>query len=463
MRSSAGLRALLTARARMLRNRVRRTRHGALAPAVLALAAGGLAVAVWAAGRDTLPAQTGEALVEALRSRVFWVNVAMTFVAGFTSFEVIFRAPFSRYAEALPVPTGALFGERMVAQALNHAPLLMLALAFELSMVTVAPGAFSYAAAIHGATWLLVLGVGTWLHILAGRSLLSGDRGWKGFLGYQYQLNAAAMLLYSPAGAFGGALFLAVPLELIAREQLVGAPPGPTLGAVAVAAALSLAAVARAAVLYRRHWRSIRARFTETEILRPFREDHLPRHYVGAVLLRWLAPRTAALYRKDLVQLRRRHRLDVPLLVASVGAVIAWHVRGAEASAEVWFGRDAALTVALGWVFLNPVFKLAGDELEPHGLLATLGVAAAEIRRGKGLLALVQIVPVVAALAVSYTLKTGDALGGLVLAGCGIAGGYALSRGFLLAVAGPRPVGAWVGWAVRGAALTLAVQGLGGA
>jgi hypothetical protein len=377
-----------------LRNRLRAGGRTALVLLSAVAAAAALGAALVLVGARVVAAGPADprAFADALFERSFWLNALLAFVMGFTTFELLFRSEAGQRLEALPVAGDALFADRLLALVALHLPLLVGALLFAAPLWPRDPALFAYAALVHGATWLVCLGVGTWLHVLAGRSLLGGSSVARDFLGGGYQLNESAFLLYSPGATFAFALFAAIPVGLFARPLALGGPPGLPLGTLAAVVALCGLALARAARVYGRGWRFIRARFTEAEILPPWREHDLPRRVPGAFAERWLPPPLRGLYHKDLLQLRRRHRIDLLLLLVAAIGVVLFHLRTAQSGVVLFYWDGALLLLGVG-ALLTPVYKLAGDELEPPGFLRALPAPLEDVRLAKLLVALTHQAP----------------------------------------------------------------------
>lgn len=447
------LATLLRYRSKELRHRVASARLGV----VLGLGvAGGLAAALVLAGDAVAgaPGTPTTVLAEAAFSRTFWINALLAFVLGFTTFEALFRSEAGRRLEALPVSPRALFGERVVSLALLHAPLLAAALLFAAPLATRDPALFLHALVVHGGTFAFGLAAAIALHVFAGHSLLSGARWWKEFLGNGFHTNEATMLLYSPAAAFGVAVFTAVPLDLLARELVLHDTARPALTGLGLLALLGAGALAHATRVYRRSWSLVRARFNEAELLRPWREDDVTQRVMGDVLLRWLRPPLAGLYRANLLQLRRRHRVDMPLLVAATIALVVFHVATPLAPAVLLRIDAAALALAVG-VLLSPVYKLTGHELEPEGLARVLPVPPGLVRRAKALVALTHQAPLALVVAGAYGVTAAAPLTAMLLFVGGTLGGLGLSLAYLrLAAAAHRP---GLAWTFRGAVAALAL------
>ena len=450
---------LLRLRATELRNRLR------TAPWVLPVGLGAavlVGAGLYLAGR-AVAAGDGDPAAAAARAfeRTFWVNAALGFLLAYTSFEALYRSPASLRLEAFPVAPSALFVVRLLGLLAAHLPLLVAALLFQAPLLDAGPGLFAHAAVVHGGTWMFGLCAGLWLHLLAGRSLLSGESWLKEWLGSGYRTNEAALLLYSPGVTLAAALGAAVPLELAARSWPLGGEPRPAFVFLGLLGLLSLAAVLHAARVHAVSWPFIRARFTEAEVLPPWREGELPRRMAGAVLLRWLRPPLAGLYRKDLAQLRRRHRVDLALVVAVLVGMTLFHLR-TTLSAGALLAWDAVLLVLFAGVALTPAYKLVGRELEPDGTDALLPIAPGLARRAKALVALTHQAPLVAGVALLYGIASRDPVGAAVLLFGGLAGSVALSLLFLRLALSRRRRGAWLGWAFRGsvAALALLVAGV---
>ena len=343
---------------------VRRLGTGGGPLAALAGAAGLVAVA-WAAHglglRDGAPLADGdaEAVARVVRERAFWFATGAALIYAYTTFEVLFRAADAAFVALLPVRGSRRWLELELRALALHAPLLVPGLGY-------AWGAWSSgaldaglaAAGMAAASWLVGLAACAWIHLLAGRSLLSEADGLERWLAGGLVTDDAALLLYAPAAGLAAALGATVLLDA-AFARGAGAAPALLL-AVAVAAALA-AGAARGAdrVLH-----LVVPRFAEVDAPYPYSDEGVPEPVAGELLARWLPHRARPYYLRSARQLRRRFVIDRLLL----WVFVAWAARAAWAfEAGDPLARHVTHTVAawaglLGLVWVG-AFRQHGGEL----------------------------------------------------------------------------------------------------
>ncbi len=365
--------------------------------------------------------------------------------------------------EALPASGAALFAERAIVSFVRHLPLILAVALFEAPLLEKKPALFAYAMVVHGTAWMSAWCFGLWLHVGSGRSLVGGGNRIKEYLGSGFQVNEATAMLYSPAATFALALFVTIPMGLAARPLAHGdAVPG-ALATLALLVVAWLAAVVRGGLGFSRDWRIVLPRFREAEMLPPWREDHRAERVFGEALVSRLPSPLRALYRRDLLQLRRRHRFDVAMLVITLAVLGLLHFTTFGAS-DGLLVIDAVLLGLIGGVFANPVFKLSGSELEPPGSPAMLVASRVSLAQARALVALTHQLPLAVGVGALYGLASGDFLGAAFLGVGGLLVVVAFGWSYAWLAAVPRRGRAALSLVFRSvfAALLLTAGALGG-
>lgn len=436
-------RLLAANRLRMARNRA--GGQSALGrAAVLALGAGaaaGLLLAGRSLGADVAAAQDPPA---AARELAFWLATAAAMIASYTVLEALFRSDEARVLAPLPVEPGAWARYTVARVALLHAGLLVPPLLVLAPLLAWSPAAALAGAAVVVCTLLVAVPVALLSHLLAGSAMLTGDSELKRRLSGGLGPPEGAWFFYSPAIALALALVATVVFDLLARLAADVGNPKPLLAALTAAAAVAAVATRKALHTFEARYAAILPRFWESEILPPWHEEHLPRHARGMGAARLLHGAARHAYERDLLQLRRRHRVDGVALAVWAVACALLQARSDGAAPVGW----AVALVAAGGVLFDPTFRLVGGELDPPAAGRALPLTDGELLRARLLLVAVFQGPAVLLAALAAALGPAGPLGALV----GLAGGAAISLGLgalslrlTLVSAHVRPVA----WSVR--------------
>ncbi len=449
-------RVMVRLRALERKNRLRVAGRGLL-PWLLVPGLGGLGAALFMLGQTTLPPADlpPEALAEALAERGYLLRAAMCFLIGAGSFEVLYRARGATNLAALPFDSRSLFIDRLGALYLAHLPLLVALALLQAPLIEVAPRALAVEFAIDSLVWLLTPAAGLWLHTLAGVSLLRGTSLIKEFFGAGMRVDSAALMLYSPAAVFAVGLSAAILLAQAFRPLLSSSgQAGPALvGTLLVFTAIA-GFVLHSAALFKRSWRAIRARFREAEMLPPWREGPLPVRVYAQSPARLFSPPLRGLYLAMLLNLRRRHRLDLMFTVLASGALF-WFNLATTLPLDALLAWNAMLLLLAVAVVLTPIYRLTGRELSPPGCDALFRPPAAALTTARVLIALTHQLPITISVAAGYGIKTAQPVGVLLLLMIGVGAGLLASLLYLW-IRGRRS-GAWLPWANRGAWLLVAL------
>jgi hypothetical protein len=396
---------------------------GALAGAVPVML-GVAALTAWLAGRSTWLALPAHDLEVAARERVFWLCAALCFTLGFSVFESVYRAKEHRLLLSLPTHPLAWFERILRRTVLLHTPLGACAAAF---VAPLAERSWSLGAASVTAifiTWFLALPATLAIHTLTAGSLLQGDSPLKKWMASGIAASEAAFVFYAPALAFAVCLVGSFALQLGLRLWLDTGSPAPFLGTALLLSVATAGALLRARQAFERSFSAALPRFWDSEGVGPFRETHLPMA-PWTVRLASLLPNAAtrALFVRDLVQLRRRHRMDALGVVAyAVLAGVALSDTGSAASADVlrWM-------VVAGAALFCPIHRLFGAELESEWAMQTLPLAPRDVFRAKLLAAAPSQLLAIAAVALA-SLVTGGGIAatvGFAAAAIGVAAAVA--------------------------------------
>jgi hypothetical protein len=399
----------------------------------------------------------GEDPEAGVRQLVFWLNVGHALVFSYTVFEALFRAPEARVLAPLPVePAG--YARYAITRIVGlHLLLLVPSLLVVLPLGPAGrPDLLAYAALVFGLTAAAGVPLALLLHLLAGRSLLGGDTGLKKMLSGGLAPSESAFLFYSPALALAGTMTIAVGVDVALRIWLDVGNAKPLLFAAAIVAAVAAGCVRESARVFRAWYAIILPRFWETEILPPYHEEHLPRHVTGLGSARLLSGLAADIFRKDLIQMRRRHRVDGLVLVAFVVALLVVNLR-ADGAAPLWAWNALILAAGAATLF-NPAFRLLGDDLESAWVLQAFPIPGAAVLRGKMLVIVVQQAPALLLGAVAVAVGPAGPVAALIALGIGGAAGLAIGAASLAVGLGVFPTVRPFAWTVR-----LAVAGIAAA
>ena len=402
---------LLRNRLQMGRNRLTQAPPGARRGLSLVVALAGMALLV--AGMDIAQGvATDEDPVAAVRQIVFWLNVLHALVFSYTTFEVLFRSSEVRVLAPLPVRMSGYFVYTWLRTLWLHALLLVPSLLLTLPLVAEGHATlFAYAALSFLLTFAAGVPLSVLLHLLAGRSLLSGSTRLKQQLIGGIAPTESAFLFYSPALALAGTLTSAVALDLVLRVWLEVGNPKPLLFATAAVAAVAGACTRASSRIFRDAYERMLPRFWETEILPPYHEEHLPRRIVGLSLARRLRGPAAEIFSKDLIQMRRRHRVDGVVYAAFFALALLVNLR-AEHADMLWAWNVLLIGLATGAVF-NPAARLLGPDLESAWVLRSQPIPRRAFFIGKMTVALLQQAPAAALGAIAAAVGPGGPLAAL--------------------------------------------------
>jgi hypothetical protein len=349
-----------------------RTASGALV-ALLAVAAmlattwavWGWAVADLSAGADHLALRIAD--------RVFWLSALPALVFAYTSFEVIFRAPDGAFIALLPVDGRARWMDLQLRAYTLHLLLLLPAVTYATTVLNAGhPFAASRILAVSATSYIVGIALCSWLHLMAGRTMLRVATPLSRSLAGAAIDDDAALILYAPAAGLGLTLILIVFLDLLASRTLQVAGQPAILLTTAVLLWISAAWMVRRAALEARGCLTlVISRFQEVDTPLPYRDDGIPEETPGEGLADRLSRTTAALFLRDLLQLRRRHRLDRILLW--VFAALALRAGLTSAGTDGTLVRELlTLYVAFVGLFWTNAFRLQGQELGSPWMQRTL-------------------------------------------------------------------------------------------
>ncbi len=352
-------------------------------------AAGAVAVGMVTVARGDVAAADLSHVHNAIRQRAFWLSLLPALVACYATFDLLFRGADRAALSRLPVPGGARVAESLVRAALLHTPLVGpgLAYAWGLALAGAPTAVAVYAGALPVLSLALAVPVGTWLHLLAGRSLDRGASGLKALLSGGVVVTEEALLLYSPAGALAVVLGVGMFNDLFLYRGLVHAAGGsPALAWAPVVWTLTLAflGVRRAMHLGQAALPLILARFVEAEAPVATAEEGVPARTPGEGLARWLPAAARSTFLRDLRQLRRRYRLDRMLLWVYAFALLRLGTSLADQATSplgAALAHVAALTLVVGTLLVS-AFRVRGELAAPW-LSATLPQPRGPARVGR--------------------------------------------------------------------------------
>lgn len=380
---------------------------------VIAAALLGLVVAASAiAADDALEA-------DRVYDRVFWLGAIAAVVWGYTSFEVLFRAPDRRFLASLPIGGGARFTDLFVRAIVLHVPLILPAMAYAIGLARAGqPGLAGYAALSIGALFVAGLPLSMALHMWAGRSLLANAGELKRWLAGAAFAEEAALLVYAPALGLLVTLGLGIVADFAWRGVFVQGRSGALVPLVGGALAIGVGSFVAGRRIAEGALHAIMPRFTEVDLPLPYTEDGLPKTTPGESLARALPARARPYFMRDLRQLRRRHRIDRILLwVFAASLVRVLHAGHGPASPLV-----AALLalVFVNGLFFASAFRVHGPELASSALERTLPIARAPERIGRLAASLIHPLWTVAIAAVAVA-TTGQVIAAVATLGLGLA------------------------------------------
>ena len=381
----------------------------------------------------------------------FWCMAVTALVFGYTSFEVLYRDSVGRRLGGQPIHPAALYVWKVTNVYRTHLPLLLIPIVSGASLLlhghTVA---WLQGVGTVAGTWAWGLGAAVVAHVYAGASLLGGAGRLKQYLAQGFGPPETAFLFYSPAFALTAGLMVGMLTELSILSGTLHGNWRPLMVVGSVSTVGVFGALIWAGRQFARCCYRVEARFSEAEILPPWREGALPRRYVGAGFGRALNPSARTLWWRALVQYRRRFRVMLPLLVICCGVIFVYALNTADTAGGAL--RLSVVTVALGVLVFTPVFRLCGPELGVRYDARALPVPLTDERRVQWLLAASEWLPL--ALVSSLAgLWAGLGSGALVVLAT-VLGGFVLMNTIAIPIVlRVAPQVGRVSWALRGGVL----------
>ncbi len=297
----------------------------------------------------------------AVRERVFWLAALASLVFAYTTFEIFFRARDTRLIGVLPIRGRTRYLDLLARSALAHLPLALPVAMYGLSLLRHdATTEGQYALVMTAVVFIVGIPLCSWLHLLAGRSLLSDTSALKRQLAAGVVADEAALLVYAPAVGLLATLAATVAAELALHEGILRGRPGMILPVGAGALAIAAVAIVKGMSLCDKTLHLIMPRFAEVDVPPPFRDDGVRQHVPGEGLASRLPAAARPYFLRDLRQLRRRFRLDRILLWIYGGALLQLNL-GGDAPAPLAANLAAlALFVA---ALVGSAFRVRGREL----------------------------------------------------------------------------------------------------
>ncbi len=269
----------------------------------------------------------------------FWSGMLCAAWAGIRTLDKGLLSDQARRLVTLGVDGGAVARYHLALSVLDVSRALLVAAA------AVGPwlDALPQAATVLIAPGLTAAVLGVAAHVLAGEALDEGrNEGLKKALGGKFGAAEAAPLLYSGGGALAGAGVGAVLLSAALKDWAGGGPGGPLWVIVAAHAGVAAWAARNAIGTYQRSFHAVVPRILEVAAPVAGVPGERPGKTPTARIARKLGGLNGAVAWKDALQVRRAHRLDLPVRMALVAAILIW---GPGAG-------TAPLYVALAWAAL---------------------------------------------------------------------------------------------------------------
>jgi hypothetical protein len=395
---------------------------------------------------ETLPVRVGH--------WVFWCMTAAALVLGYASFEVLYRDPVSRRLDILPIDASAHFWWKVYRAYRLHLGLVLIPAASGATLLFAGEWVRwlqGVGATLGVVVWGLALAI--YAHLWAGQSLLDGGTKMKAYLASGFGPPETAFLFYSPALALLGAMTVGVFTELSLGTGVAKGIWNPLFVVGGIATAAGLLSLVRAKAIFVADHHRITPRFNDAEIPPPWVEGELPRQVMGLGLAQYVPEAARAVYKRDILQYRRRFRIMVPLTVCAAAALLGY---AANTSGEPGAALRVIVAAAtVGVLAFIPVFRSAGPELARRFDSRAMPIGVGQQRLTQWLLAALEWIPLAVASA------AGLALGGDFVAAIIALFGILFAFGVTNAVAIPlalkaSPDVAFTSWAVR-AALILAL------
>lgn len=405
---------LLRNRYLMLRNHGRSSR-GSIGLAVALLGVACIVLVAWFASAAIRQRSGAPGFDELVRDWSFGLSSLMLFFLGYGSLQVLFRDAENRVLHQLPLAPRPYFAYKLWRIAAAHAPFLAIPLTFALALLLAGQSSRAVAALLLALpTFLFAVGIGLVAHVVAGCGMLSGNEQLKKLLAGGVGPRDSAFFFYAPAGVLTASLSFAVLQDLALKTLLAEGLLKPLLAIDAAALLFLVWALRRGLQLFEAHLAQMIPKFNEIDVVRELREgEQRQRLYAGHQLGALLTGPARALYQRDWLQLRRRHRIGPVVLVL---VLVVWALIAVRAGRGAWVTSAWALLSTAGALFFSPAFKLYSDELESEWVLASFPLPRSAVFLAKWLCGVpYQLVFAVTGGAL-YGLLCGDWLGALILA-----------------------------------------------
>jgi hypothetical protein len=412
----------------------------------LGVVAAGVGLAL--VGRTWLEPALADGLNERAQGWTFWCMLTTALIFGYTSFEVLYRDPLWARLASLPINPRALFGAKVLRVYRRHLPLSFIPVLSGASLLM--HGEVTIWATGVTATllvWTIGLSVSIFAHIWAGQSLVDGANPLKAYLSQGFGPTDAAFLFYSPALALLCTSVVALAVEVGFIAWRVNGTFMPLLFVVLVGFGIALFCLRRASNIFIRWQHMIAPRFTDVEILPTWREGELHNQVFGMKFGDALPQSIRPVWRRLILQYRRRFRVVIPLSVVLCAVLVAFAAGSTTLPVDAW-----ALAAAIGVLIYIPSIRACGAELGFGVEARALPVPRGHEYAVLGLLAVVEWFP----LALSVLL--GGFLGGQGVEMTAAAAGVLVMGGLINTVAIPAslrlaPRVARVSFALRGVSL----------
>ena len=328
-----------------------------------------------------------------VQSWMFWCMMSSALVFGYTSFEVLYRDPVWRRLSTLPVSPRALFTAKALRVYRLHLPLTLLPAVSGIHLLFHSGLSFWLVAVIANALVVVIgLSVSIYAHIWAGASLVDGANALKAYLSQGYGPTEAAFLFYSPALALLATAAVALGVEISFLALRINESLAPLAGVVAVGVILSLFCLRRASAVFIRWYHLIGPRFTDVEVVPPWREGEQSSGVLGLRLGALLPGNMRSSWGRLITQYRRRYRVLPPLQFVLFFVLLYVASHQTRDAFLVW-----SIATGLGVIVCIPAFRACGEELAFGKEPRALPIPRAYDRIALGLLTATEWAPLVIA------------------------------------------------------------------
>jgi hypothetical protein len=352
-------------------------------------------------------------LANRIETWTFWCSAGIALIAGYTTFEVLYRNRAQKRLSIYPIPATSLFYWTVIRTYRVHLPLLMLPMATGITLLKAGlTNAYLIGVGVSAAVLVWGLATAIFVHLVAGRSMLAETSNLKDYLVQGLGPPEAAFLFYSPAGALTAALMIGLFTDVSLQVGFEKGQWNPFIGFATFFTAVSAWCLWKARSVFTASSHLIMPRFADAEVLPPWREDELPRHYLGENWGRFLPKPARALWLRNLLQYRRRFRVIIPLFVIATACLFGY----AMSSSDTDFGalRLALIATTIGGLVFTPVFRLAGRDLKTRFDARALPISPGQEMRAQWLMAASEWLPL-ALVAAGASLAAGHGVAALAV------------------------------------------------